>query len=50
MPVRGATGRVMAAMNVVTQAARHPLRELEGRMLPALRAAAAELGTTLVRG
>ncbi|HTN54247.1 MAG TPA: IclR family transcriptional regulator C-terminal domain-containing protein [Anaeromyxobacter sp.] len=48
VPVRDAAGRVVSAMNVGTQAARHPIREMEARMLPALRAAAAELGT-LVR-
>lgn len=37
VPVRGAGGQVVAAMNVGTQASRVPLEDLRGRVLPALR-------------
>ena len=47
VPVRDAAGRVVAAMNVGTQAARVPLREMERRFLAPLRRAAAELGPIL---
>jgi len=47
VPVQDAAGRVVAAMNVGVQAARHSVREMQGRILPALRAAAAELGSQL---
>jgi IclR family pca regulon transcriptional regulator len=47
VPVRDAAGRVAAAMNVGTQAARVPLREMERRFLRPLQAAAAELGLLL---
>jgi IclR family transcriptional regulator, pca regulon regulatory protein len=49
VPVRDAAGRVVAAMNVGTQAARVPLREMEKRFLAPLQSAAAELGL-LLRG
>lgn len=42
-----ATAQRFAAMNVGTQAARVPIRALEGRILPQLRAAAADLGLLL---
>ena len=44
VPVRDPAGRVIAALNVGTQAARVPLREMERRQEPALQAAAVELG------
>ncbi len=47
IPVRDAAGRVVAAMNVGTQAARVPLREMERRFLAPLQGAAAELGLLL---
>jgi IclR family pca regulon transcriptional regulator len=47
IPVRDPTGRVVAAMNVGTQAARVPLREMERRFLAPLQGAAAELGLLL---
>lgn len=47
VPVKDAAGNVVAAMNVGTQAARVPIRELEVRILPHLRSAAAELGLLL---
>ncbi len=47
VPVHDAAGRVVAAMNVGTQAARVPLREMERRFLRPLQAAAAELGLLL---
>jgi IclR family transcriptional regulator, pca regulon regulatory protein len=47
VPVRDGAGRVVAAMNVGTQAARVPLRELERRFLPPLDAAAADVGLVL---
>jgi IclR family pca regulon transcriptional regulator len=50
VPVRDAAGNVVAAMNVGTQAARVPIRELEGRILPHLRTAAADLGLLLTAG
>jgi IclR family pca regulon transcriptional regulator len=37
VPVRGAGGQVVAALNVGTQASRVPLEDLRGRVLPALR-------------
>jgi IclR family transcriptional regulator, pca regulon regulatory protein len=49
VPVHDAAGRVVAAMNVGTQAARVPLREMERRFLRPLQSAAAELGL-LLRG
>ena len=49
VPVHDAAGRVVAAMNVGTQAARIPLREMERRFLRPLQSAAAELGL-LLRG
>jgi IclR family pca regulon transcriptional regulator len=47
VPVRDQAGRVVAAMNVGAQAARNPLRDFETRVVPHLRAAAAELGSLL---
>jgi len=47
VPVHDAGGRVVAAMNVGTQAARVPLREMEKRFLSPLKAASAELGLLL---
>jgi IclR family pca regulon transcriptional regulator len=47
VPVKDAAGNVIAAMNVGTQAARVPIREMESRILPPLRAAAADLGMLL---
>lgn len=49
VPVRDSTGNLLAAMNVGTHAARVPIRELESRVLPALRTAAADLGLLLSR-
>jgi IclR family pca regulon transcriptional regulator len=49
VPVHDAAGRVVAAMNVGTQAARVPLREMERRFLRPLQSAAGELGL-LLRG
>jgi len=49
VPVQDAAGRVVAAMNVSTQAARVNLREMERRFLGPLRSSAAELGL-LLRG
>ncbi|WP_276958864.1 IclR family transcriptional regulator [Allomeiothermus silvanus] len=43
VPVRNARGRVLAAMNVGVQAARVSQEELQGRLLPVLRQAAASL-------
>lgn len=48
VPVRDLSGRVVAAMNIGTQASRVTIAELERRFLPELRAAAHELGTTLL--
>jgi IclR family pca regulon transcriptional regulator len=48
VPVRDAAGQVVAAMNVGTQAARVPIREMTSRILPELQAAAAELGMILL--
>jgi IclR family pca regulon transcriptional regulator len=47
VPVRGATGRVVAAMNVGAQVARATVRDLETRVLPPLLAAAQDLGALL---
>ena len=48
VPVRDATGKVVAAMNIGTQANRITLAEIDKRFLPELVAAAAELGTMLL--
>jgi IclR family pca regulon transcriptional regulator len=40
VPVRDRTGRVVAALNVATHAARHTVEECERDILPALRATA----------
>jgi IclR family transcriptional regulator, pca regulon regulatory protein len=47
VPVRDSTGRVLAAINVGTQAARFGLREMESKLLPPLRSAAQELTAML---
>ena len=47
VPVKSATGRVIAAMNVGAQAQRMPLHEIHSRFLPQLQAAAHELTLTL---
>jgi IclR family pca regulon transcriptional regulator len=47
VPVRDSTGRVFAAMNVGTQAARFGIREMESKLLPPLRSAAQELAVML---
>jgi IclR family pca regulon transcriptional regulator len=47
VPVRDVSGRVIAAMNIGSQAARVSADEVLQRFLPALQAAAAELGTFL---
>lgn len=47
VPVRDGAGRVIAAMNVGTQAARFSLRDLEAKLLPPLRKAAGELSALL---
>jgi IclR family pca regulon transcriptional regulator len=48
VPVKTTAGRVVAAMNVSAQAARITGREMESRFLPALRAAANDLGMVLM--
>jgi IclR family pca regulon transcriptional regulator len=48
VPVKDTSGRVVAAMNVGTQAARVPRRDMEARILPRLRAAAEELSALLM--
>ena len=48
VPVRDLSGRVVAAMNIGTQASRISIAELEQRFLPELHDAARELGTTLL--
>ncbi len=48
VPVRDVTGRVVAAMNVGTQAARASVADLETQFLPPLRAASAELSMQLI--
>ncbi len=49
VPILDSAGNVLAAMNVGTHAARVPIRELESRILPALRTAATDLGMLLSR-
>jgi len=49
VPVRNATGRVVAAVNVSAQAGRVEVREMEARFLPLLQAAAREAAVVLVR-
>ena len=49
VPVRGANGAVMAAMNVSTQAARVSRREMESRFLPVLQQGASEVWQLFVR-
>jgi len=48
VPVRDLSGKVVAAMNISTQAPRVPVAELERRFLPELQAAAGELGAMLL--
>ena len=48
VPVRDLGGRVVAAMNISTQASRVPMAELERRFLPELREAARELTAMLL--
>jgi len=48
VPVRDLSGRVVAAMNIGTQASRISVAELERRFLPELHDAARELGMTLL--
>lgn len=47
VPVRGASGRVLAALNAGVQAARLPAERLVEEFLPALRQAARDLGVLL---
>ncbi len=47
VPVKDATGHSIAAINVGTQSARVSIPEMEAKFLPALRAAASELGMLL---
>jgi IclR family pca regulon transcriptional regulator len=47
VPVRDQAGRVTAAINVGTQAARFTVREMETKLLPPLRSAADELSSML---
>ena len=47
VPVTDAAGRVVAALNIGTQSSRVPVTEMETKFLPALRAAAHELGLLL---
>ena len=49
VPVRDASGTVVAAMNVSAQASRFQARDMERHLLPELRAAAADLSPLLVR-
>ncbi|MFO1311682.1 MAG: IclR family transcriptional regulator C-terminal domain-containing protein [Burkholderiales bacterium] len=48
VPVRNASGRVAAAMNISTQASRVPLQDLTRRLLPELTSAARELSSMLL--
>jgi len=48
VPVRNAAGRVVAAMNISTQATRVPMHDLTRRFLPDLAAAARELSAMLM--
>jgi IclR family pca regulon transcriptional regulator len=48
VPVRDLVGKVVAAMNISTQASRVSLAELERRFLPELQAGASELGAMLL--
>ena len=48
VPVRDLAGKVVAAMNISTQASRVSVTELERRFLPELELAARELGTALL--
>ena len=47
VPVTDAASRVVAALNIGTQSSRVPVTEMETKFLPALRAAAHELGLLL---
>ena len=48
VPVRDLRGKVVAAMNISTQATRVPLTDLTRRFLPVLEAAARELSSMLM--
>jgi IclR family pca regulon transcriptional regulator len=48
VPVRDLSGRIVAAMNLSTQASRVPMAELTRRFLPELTKAASELSASLV--
>jgi IclR family pca regulon transcriptional regulator len=48
VPVRGASGSVVAAINVSVHAAHATVRQMETRFLPHLRAAGDDLGSLLV--
>ena len=48
VPVRNASGRVAAAMNISTQASRVPMQDLTRRFLPELASAARELSSMLL--
>jgi IclR family pca regulon transcriptional regulator len=48
VPIHGADGRAIAALNVGVQAARISIAEMESRILPALREGAQELGLLAV--
>jgi IclR family pca regulon transcriptional regulator len=48
VPVKDLAGKVVAALNVGTQASRIPLAEMQTKFLPPLRAAAHELGMLLL--
>jgi IclR family pca regulon transcriptional regulator len=48
VPVKDFAGKVVAALNVGTQASRVPVAEMQTKFLPQLRAAAHELGMLLL--
>jgi IclR family pca regulon transcriptional regulator len=48
VPVKNASGRVIAAMNVSAQASRTPKKQLVERFLPALREAAMKMRPLLI--
>ncbi|HZQ59772.1 MAG TPA: IclR family transcriptional regulator C-terminal domain-containing protein, partial [Casimicrobiaceae bacterium] len=49
VPVRNASGAVVAGMNVIAQATRMTIRDMKTKVLPPLQRAAAELSTLLPR-